>query len=70
MMGLTPPEGMSAIDRICTKCLHEFYEKQIKKTRIKELKKSMADDLLNHRNRDFQALPRNISIEKKKKFLQ
>ena len=70
LMGLTPPEGMSASDKICTKCLHEFYEKQIKKTRIKELKNSMAKDLLIHKNRDFQVLPRRINIENKKKFLQ
>lgn len=69
MMGITPPEGMSAMDKICTKCLHEFYENQIKKSRIKELKKGMAKDLLIHRNRDFQILPRNISVEKKKRFV-
>jgi aspartate/tyrosine/aromatic aminotransferase len=69
-MGITPPEGMSAIDKICTECLHEFYEKQIKKTRIKELKNRLAKDLLKHRNGDFQVLPRKIGMETKKKFLQ
>jgi len=69
-MGLTPPEGMSAIDKICTKCLQEIYEKQIKQSRIKKLKDSMAKDLLIHRNRDQSLMPKKILAEKKKKFLQ
>ena len=59
-MGLTPPEGMSAIDKICTKCLQEIYEKQIKQSRIKKLKESMAKDLLIHRNRDLSLMPKKI----------
>ena len=37
-MGLTPPEGMSGDDKICSKCLHEIYEEQIKQARMKKLK--------------------------------
>ena len=69
-MGLTPPEGMSAVDKICTKCLQEIYEKQIKQKRIKNLKKNLAKDLLIHRNRDLPLMPKKIKTEKKKKFLQ
>ena len=69
-MGLTPPEGMSAIDRICTKCLQEIYEKQVKQSRIKKLKESMAKDLLIHKNRDLPLMRKKIETEKKKKFLQ
>ena len=69
-MGLTPPEGMSAIDKICTKCLHDIYEKQIKQSRIKKLKDSMVNDLLIHRNRDLPLMPKKIRTEEKKKFLQ
>ncbi len=69
-IGLIPPEGMSAIDKICTKCLQEIYEKQIKQSRIKKLKDSMAKDLLIHRNRDLPLMPKKILAEKKKKFLQ
>jgi len=59
-MGLIPPEGMSAIDKICTKCLQEIYEKQIKKSRIKKLKDSMAKDLLINRNRDLPLMPKRF----------
>ncbi len=69
-MGLTPPEGMSAIDKICTKCLQDIYEKQIKQSRIKKLKDSMVNDLLIHRNRDLPLMPKKIRTEEKKKFLQ
>ena len=69
-MGLTPPEGMSQSDKICTKCLQEIYEKQIKQSRIKKLKESMAKDLLIHKNRDKSLIPKKIGLEKKKKFLQ
>ena len=68
-MGLTPPEGMSGIDKICSKCLHEIYEKQIKQSRIKKLKDSMAKDLLIHRNRDLRLMPKKIRTKKKEKFL-
>jgi hypothetical protein len=69
-MGLIPPEGMSSIDKICTKCLQEIYEKQIKQSRIKKLKNSMAKDLLIHKNKDRSLMPKKILVEKKKKFLQ
>lgn len=59
-MGLTPPEGMSAIDKICTKCLQEIYEKQIKQSRIKKLKESMAKDLLSHKKHDLSLLPKKL----------
>jgi len=68
-MGLTPPEGMSGIDKICSKCLHEIYEKQIKQERIKQLKNNMAKDLQIKRNRDLTVMPKKIKTEKKKKFL-
>ena len=68
-MGLTPPEGMSGIDKICTKCLQEIYEKQIKQSRIKKLKNNIAKDLLIHKKRDQAMMPKNIKTEKKKKFL-
>ena len=68
-MGLTPPEGMSAVDKICSKCLYEIYEKQIKQTRIKQLKNNMTKDLLIKRNRDLTVMPKKIRTEKKKKFL-
>ena len=69
-MGLTPPNGMSEIDKICTKCLHEIYEKQIKQSGVKKLKDSMTKDLLIHKNRDLPLMSKKIFIEKKKKFLQ
>ena len=68
-MGLTPPEGMSATDRICAKCLQDIYEKQIKQSRIKKLKEDMAKDLLIRKNRDLPLMRKKIRTEKKKKFL-
>ncbi len=68
-MGLTPPEGMSGIDKICSKCLHEIYEEQIKQARIKHLKNNMAKDLLIKRDRDLTVIPKKIRNEKKEKFL-
>ncbi len=68
-MGLTPPEGMSGVDKICSKCLHEIYEKQIKQARIKQLKNNMAKDLLIKRDIDLTILPKKIRTEKKEKFL-
>jgi len=70
IMGITPPEGMGASDRICNKCLHKMYDEQIKRNSVKQLKKNMAKDLLGYRNRDLTTLPKKIEIEKKKKFLQ
>jgi hypothetical protein len=68
-MGLIPPEGMSGVDKICSKCLHEIYEKQIKQARIKQLKNNMAKDLLIKRDRDLTVMPKKIRTEKKEKFL-
>ena len=70
IMGITPPEGMGATDRICNKCLHKMYDEQIKQNSVKQLKKNMVKDLLGHRNRDLTTLPKKIEIDKKKKFLQ
>ena len=70
IMGITPPEGMGATDRICNKCLHKMYDEQIKQNSVKELKKNMAKDLLGYRKRDLSNLPKKIEIEKKKKFLR
>ena len=69
-MGLIPPEGMSATDKICPKCLQEIYEKQIKQSRIKKIKDRMAKDLLIHKKTDPSLMPKKIETEKKKKFLQ
>jgi len=69
-MGLTPPEGMSGIDKICSKCLHEIYEKQIKQAGIKQLRNSMAKDLLIKRNRDLTMVPKKIRTEKRKNFVR
>jgi len=68
-MGLFPPEGMSGVDKICSKCLHEIYEKQIKQARIRQLKNNMAKDLLIKRNRDLTVMPKKIRTEEKEKFL-
>lgn len=67
-MGLIPPEGMSAEDKICVNCLHEFYEKQVKQSRIKKLKEDMAKDLLQHKKRDLSVLPKKIRTENTKRF--
>lgn len=69
-MGLTAPEGMSSIDRICTKCLQEIYEKQVKQSRIKKLKEDMKKDLISHKNKDHHLMPKNIKVEKKNKFVK
>ena len=69
-MGINPPEGMSISDKICNKCLHKMYEKQIKQASVKKLKKNMRDDLLNHQKKRVSALPKKIGIEKKKKVFQ
>lgn len=69
-MGLTPPEGMSALDKICTKCLQEIYEKQIKQSRIKKLKESMVKDLLKQKKTDLRVMPKKFNTQKMKKFLQ
>ena len=63
-MGLIPPEGMSGIDKICAKCLQEIYEKQIKQSRIKKLKESLAKDLLIEKNRGLPLMPKKIRAEK------
>jgi len=68
-MGLIPPEGMSGVDKVCSKCLHEIYEKQIKQVREKQLKNKMAKDLLIKRNRDLTVMPKKLRTEKKEKFL-
>ena len=68
-IGLTPPEGMSSMDKICTKCLQEIYENQVKQSRIKKLKDKMAKDLLIHKNKDLSSIPKKIRIDKKRKFI-
>lgn len=70
IIGIIPPEGMGATDKICNKCLHKMYDEQIKQDRVKQLKKSMIKDLLRHTDRDLPALPKKIETEKKKRFLQ
>ena len=66
-MGIRPPEGMSANDKICTKCLQELYEKQIKQSRIKKLKEELAKDLL-HKKRDLSVIPKKIGTKKPEDF--
>ena len=39
LMGLPPPEGMGGADRVCAKCLNKIYQNEIKKIRIKRMKK-------------------------------
>ena len=41
LMGIIPPEGMGISDKICSKCLHEMYDKQIKQDSLIKLKKNM-----------------------------
>lgn len=69
-MGIDPPEGMSISDKICNKCLHEMYDKQIKQDSVKKLKKNMENDLLNHKKEKLSTLPKKIHLEKKKKVFQ
>lgn len=70
LMGITPPEGMGASDKICNKCLHEMYDKQIKQASIKKLKNNMTNDLLSHKKESLSPLPKKIGLEKKKKVFQ
>jgi hypothetical protein len=57
IIGITPPDGMGATDKICNKCLHKMYNEQIKQERVEQLKKDMIKDLLRHTNRDLPPLP-------------
>ncbi len=69
IMGITPPEGMSISDKICNNCLNKMYDKQIKQSNIKNLKKNMAKDLLSHNKENLSPLPKKIGQGiKKKKF--
>jgi hypothetical protein len=70
LMGITPPEGMSISDKICNKCLHEMYDKQIKHASVKNLKRNMANDLLTHKKEKMSSLPKKIGLEKKKRVFQ
>ena len=70
LMGITAPEGMSISDKICNKCLHKMYDKQIKQNSVEKLKKSMTNDLLTHKKKNLSQLPKNIGLEKKKKVFQ
>jgi len=67
IMGIIPPEGMSISDKICNNCLHEMYDKQIKQSSIKKLKRNMSNDLLSHKKENLSSLPKKIGLEKKKK---
>ena len=67
LMGIIPPEGMSISDKICNKCLHEMYDKQIKQASIKKLKRNMTNDLLSIKKEKLSSLPKKIGLEKKKK---
>ena len=69
-MGITAPEGMSISDKICNKCLHRMYDKQIKLASVEKLKKSMANDRLSQKKKNLPPLPKNIGLEKKKKVFQ
>lgn len=70
VMGIIPPEGMSISDKICSKCLHEMYDKQIKQDSLKKLKKNMVSDLLSRKKEKLTPLPKKIGLEKKKKVFQ
>ena len=63
-MGLIPPHGMSGTDKICAKCLQEIYEKQIKQSRIKKLKETLANDLLIQKNRSRPMMPKKMRSKK------
>lgn len=63
-MGLTPPNGMSGTDKICAKCLQEIYESQIKQSRIKKLKETLAKDLLIQKNRSQPMMPKKMRTKK------
>ena len=70
LMGITPPEGMGVLEKICNKCLHEMYDKQIKQDSRKKLKKNMTNDLLGHKRENLSSLPKKIELEKKKKVFK
>ena len=70
LMGITPPEGMGVLDKICNNCLHKLYEKQIKQSSLKKLKNNMTNDLISHKNKKLSSLPKKIGLEKKKKIFR
>lgn len=70
IMGITPPEGMSISDKICNKCLHEMYDKQIKQASVRKLKNSLSNDLMSRKKEELSSLPKKIGLEKKKKVFQ
>ena len=70
LMGITAPEGMSISDKICNKCLHEMYDKQVKQDSIKKLQKNMTNDLLDHKRENLAPLPKKIGLEKKQKVFK
>ena len=70
LMGINPPEGMNVSDKICNKCLHEMYDKQIKQASVKRLKKNLREELMSRNKKNLSLLPKKIGIEKKKKVFQ
>ena len=47
----------------------QMYDKQIKQDSVKKLKKNLQSDLFN-KKKNRSALPKKISLEKKKKVFQ
>ena len=61
---------MGISDKICTKCLNEMYEKQVKQSNLKKLKEDMEKDLRINKKSDLTPLPKKIGLEKKKKVFK
>ena len=62
--------GMGISDKICSKCLNEMYEKQVKQSNLKKLKEDMEKDLRINKKSDLTPLPKKIGLEKKKKVFK
>lgn len=69
IIGITPPEGMGANDKICNICLQKMYNDQIKQKSVNQFKKNITTDLSHFRNKQISILPKKIEFEKKEKFL-
>ena len=41
IMGLTPPTGMGETDRVCSTCLKEIHDEELKQIKISQIKKDV-----------------------------
>ena len=41
MMGLQAPEGMGETDRVCSKCVNEIHNEELRRIKISHIKKEM-----------------------------